>query len=280
MMGNNRDILNYKVFLLDIWGVIYDGFHIYEGVIETLNKLKELNKKVIFFSNVPRRKLTIKGMLEKFAITPDLYHDIVTSGEFSRHELENKTNDFGDSYYYIGAKTAEEVVLDLKSYKKTDGPKNADFAILTSTLNFYEEAMSAVKELVDYKIPLICVNPDKSFVDKNGNLSLCPGSIADVYEKSGGKVFYFGKPYKGIYDFALNGVSKSDVVAVGDSINNDILGANNYGIDSVFVSSGIHRNELEINIGQKAEEDRLKELFKKHSVKPTYVVSLLKNIIE
>ena len=55
---------NYDVLLMDLWGVLYDGHHLYPGALETLHKLRDLKKDVIFFSNVPRRKSTIQENVE------------------------------------------------------------------------------------------------------------------------------------------------------------------------------------------------------------------------
>ena len=39
---------NYDVFLVDLWGVIFDGNYLYDGVLDTLDQLKKMNKKVIY----------------------------------------------------------------------------------------------------------------------------------------------------------------------------------------------------------------------------------------
>jgi ribonucleotide monophosphatase NagD (HAD superfamily) len=62
-------------------------------------------------------------------------------------------------------------------------------------------------------------------------------------------------------------------------MTNDIKGANNMNLDSVLICSGVHRHDLEINIGDMPVEKNLLKLYEKHSLKPTFVVSLLKDII-
>ena len=36
---------DYTHFIIDIWGVIHDGSHVYPGVIENLRKVRESGKK-------------------------------------------------------------------------------------------------------------------------------------------------------------------------------------------------------------------------------------------
>ena len=79
------------------------------------------------------------------------------------------------------------------------------------------------------------------------------GKIAERYEKMGGKVTHFGKPNPRhfhaclenlAFDFDTNAKNIKGVAHVGDSLEHDIAGANDAGIDSVFVLGGIHAKEL------------------------------------
>jgi ribonucleotide monophosphatase NagD (HAD superfamily) len=66
------------------------------------------------------------------------------------------------------------------------------------------------------------------------------GCIGKYYERLGGKVVYFGKPYKEIFEYAKQFVNPSDRIAmVGDTPWTDILGAVNAGLNSVLVTTGI-----------------------------------------
>jgi ribonucleotide monophosphatase NagD (HAD superfamily) len=68
----------------------------------------------------------------------------------------------------------------------------------------------------------------------------------------GGEVLYAGKPYRPIYDMALakaelaagRKIPLSRVLAVGDSVRTDLKGARTLGVDFLFVTSGIHAEEL------------------------------------
>jgi ribonucleotide monophosphatase NagD (HAD superfamily) len=72
----------------------------------------------------------------------------------------------------------------------------------------------------------------------------------------GGEVLYAGKPYRPIYDMALAKAQESwkaaagrklrlkRVMAIGDSVRTDLTGARTYGADFLFVTSGIHAEEL------------------------------------
>ena len=74
----------------------------------------------------------------------------------------------------------------------------------------------------------------------------CAGAIADLYEGLGGTVRWYGKPHPAIYEHALGlggNPDKSAVLAIGDALATDVLGAARQVIDCVFVTGGIHAGE-------------------------------------
>ena len=46
---------------------------------------------------------------------------------------------------------------------------------------------------------------------------LCAGSIAMVFEKMGGEVIYFGKPYPEVYNQSINNKNKK-ILCIGDNL--------------------------------------------------------------
>ena len=89
---------------------------------------------------------------------------------------------------------------------------------------------------------MICTNPDL-IVDRGNKRELCAGSVAAVFEKMGGKVIYFGKPYPEVYNQSIDNKNKK-VLSIGDNLNTDIKGANLLNYDSLLISNGIHKNEI------------------------------------
>jgi ribonucleotide monophosphatase NagD (HAD superfamily) len=67
-----------------------------------------------------------------------------------------------------------------------------------------------------------------------------------VFEKMGGKVVYFGKPYPEVYNQSIDNYNKK-VLSIGDNLNTDIKGANLLNYDSLLISNGIHKNEIQNN---------------------------------
>ena len=98
---------------------------------------------------------------------------------------------------------------------------------------------------------MVCANPD-IVVERGDTLVYCAGALADAYGALGGEVLYCGKPHPPIYQAALAAAATARggaavplerVLAIGDSVRTDLKGAAALGIDSLFVTSGIHAEE-------------------------------------
>ena len=55
---------NYDIILCDIFGVIHNGVELYDKSLEMLETFQSNNKKVILFSNAPRRADLVQQQLE------------------------------------------------------------------------------------------------------------------------------------------------------------------------------------------------------------------------
>ena len=90
--------------------------------------------------------------------------------------------------------------------------------------------------------PMLCLNPDLEVVKITGERFACAGVIAHQYAAMGGKVIWFGKPHRAVYvqsDQLLQPIAKDRILAVGDSLETDIPGAQAYGLDNMLVTGGI-----------------------------------------
>jgi HAD superfamily hydrolase (TIGR01459 family) len=127
---------------------------------------------------------------------------------------------------------------------------------------------------------MICANPDV-VVERGDKLVYCAGAIADLYAAAGGDVTYAGKPYRPIYEQALaiagaaraRPVEHRRVLAIGDSVRTDIKGAEAFGIDSLFVTAGIHAEEL--GARNNPDTSALSDIFAAAGVAPKAVMRRL-----
>ena len=122
---------------------------------------------------------------------------------------------------------------DFKKNKKVT-IERADFILCTGFLENEENSLDFYKNFLKKYInkKMICTNPDL-IVHRGSKQEYCAGTLASIFEKLGGYVVYFGKPYPEIYNFCIKKDEK--VLIIGDNIRTDIKGANNMHLDSILI---------------------------------------------
>lgn len=252
----------YDAFILDLWGVIHDGTALYPGVAETLAHLHGAGKEVVFLSNAPRVSAKAQAVLDNLGIPRTHYQAIVTSGQVAHDILREDTQWLGTKYYYLGPSKDEDILSDLADYTRVSDPAQADFVLNTGYEYDYQphdEVLPLLDRLIEFDLPLLCVNPDHEVVKIDGTQMLCAGALAAAYEERGGIVECIGKPHEDVYERALNILGTERVLCVGDNPATDIDGANREGLDSLLILGGI--------LSAKGETPALDK------VKPTYTLS-------
>ena len=242
---------DYNVFLFDQWGVIHNGKKLYPNVEKIFEYLLEEKKIIYVVSNSGKKSLDNIGRLKQMGANFILKAEIITSGDVCLNyliESKGPCKNIGLKYYPIGI---DYPLLKNTKFNKTINLEEADFLLLTSTAGFndFEKAHSHMRKALKLNIPLICSNPDILGISGN-DVHPSTGDLALYYKKIGGKTYIFGKPGHEIYEYVLTKSSKNknEILMIGDSLFNDIAGANNFGIDSLLIKNGIHSKNFSENI--------------------------------
>lgn len=273
-LNNLSDIDDhYDVFLIDLWGVIHNGIAAFDNVIPVLQSLKQKKKMVFFITNAPRRSFVISQQLEDFGIEQKLYDKIISSGELTWLSIKEKYQK--KNCLIIGPPRDFHLVEGL-DISVVDKDSNVDIILNTGPWgddDSLENYTDLLDSLAKKKSHMICSNPDKTVV-RGENFMICAGLLAEYYEKIGGKVEYYGKPYKQIYEHCFNFFEKKNtrVLAIGDSLENDIKGANALNFDSLLITDGIHR---EVNNNNDVDKQKLDGLIKTKNIFPDFFMRKL-----
>ncbi len=276
--------INFNAFIIDIWGVLWDGIEPYKHSKSTLKKLREKNKPVILLSNAPRRSDLVASRLLSIGIDKSFYNTIISSGEVCREDClanNNKLTKLGYNYYFIGQEEDKDIAKDLK-IKEVNNLKQSSFILVCGTRSFsdtLDDYKTELDEGLKYNLPLICANPDRIVIRQNGDILICAGLMADYYQNNGGKVIRYGKPFKRVFEKSFkyfqnlnSNIKSNNILVIGDSLETDILGADKIGFTSLLVANGIHKNELFSNKKLQLSKNLLVKLFKEFSVSPKYVI--------
>ena len=244
-----HDISNqYEIYFVDLWGVIHNGIKLFDNAVQVLRELKKINKKVILISNAPRLKKTVKKFLEKLNFDLDLVEMLITSGDVTQNYILKNKDKF---FYHLGPKKDADLFENVINISKNS--ENCLEIVCTGLIDEIGHNISDYQNLFETYInknkTFVCANPDE-VVSRGNKIEFCAGALAKYYKKLGGKVTYFGKPHHHIYDFAKielerrvdRKIQKKEILAVGDNLKTDILGAQNFNIDSLLILNGIYKD--------------------------------------
>ena len=232
---------DYDLFYIDLWGVIHNGIKLHEKATIVLQELLKKNKNFVLLTNAPRPNRTVVNFLEKLGMDKVFIRHIFTSGEAALNYLKKFL--FDKKFYHLGPPRDFDLFYSFESNRCTD-INESEYLLCTGLFDDHDKDLTYYKNLLEKHInkKMICTNPDL-IVDRGDIRELCAGSVALVFEKMGGDVIYFGKPYPEVYNQSIDNKNKK-ILAIGDNLNTDIKGANLLNYDSLIISNGIHKNEI------------------------------------
>jgi HAD superfamily hydrolase (TIGR01459 family) len=240
----------YDVVLSDVWGVIHNGVAAFAEACEALARFRTQGGSVVLITNAPRPGAVVVKLLDRLAVPHEAYDAIVSSGDVTRAVMAAHP---GKNVFHIGPERDLPIFDGLGL--RFAPLEQADYAVCTGLADDEVETPEDYRPLLmrlrERGLFMICGNPDL-VVERGERLVYCAGAVADLYRSLGGDVLYAGKPHRPIYDESLKKAAAlrghapplSRVLAIGDSVRTDLRGAVDYGIDCLFVTAGIHAEEL------------------------------------
>jgi HAD superfamily hydrolase (TIGR01459 family) len=269
----------YDALLSDVWGVVHNGLAATREATDALERFRHAGGTVVLISNAPRPGAGVVEMLDRLGVPRTAYDDIVTSGDVARELVAARP---GATVHHIGPARDRPIFSALEL--RFGSVEAADYVVCTGLFDDETETPEHYRDLLARMrargLLMLCANPDL-VVERGDKLVYCAGAIADLYGTMGGDVIYTGKPHRPIYEQALRAVAAvrgvapaaARVLAIGDSVRTDLKGAAGAGLDCLFITGGIHAEEL----GHRDAPDlaRLGLIFSEAGVRPRAVMRRL-----
>jgi HAD superfamily hydrolase (TIGR01459 family) len=247
-------LAGYEVILCDVWGVLHDGRKAYDGAGAALSEFRRRGGTVVLVSNAPVPGAGVENVLKSTGVRRDCWDAIVSSGDIALGHIAER----GFKRLHRVGPAGRDSLL----FTALPGPHTAlaeaDAIVCSGLADDIRETVADYRPLIDmgltHRLPFVCANPDL-VVDVGGVRHLCAGSIAEVYEREGGEVFWAGKPHPSAYGSAIKRAADlrggdtplSRVLGIGDAVRTDLASAAGLGVDAIFVTSGIHNEETMID---------------------------------
>ena len=249
-----KKLKNKKFFLLDMDGTLYLDDNLFEGVIEFLQYIKDIDGRYLFFTNNSSKN--IDKYVEKLLLLgiKSTSNDFLTSTYATIFYLKQKNY---NKIYALGTKSFKGQLMQ-EGLNITDTLED-DIDCLCmgfdTELTFQKLEDSCI--LLGRDIDYIATNPDLVCPTVFGSVPDC-GSVSEMlYNATGKKPFFIGKPNSLMVDLAVQrtGFSREQTALIGDRLYTDIACAANAQITGIFVLSG----------------EGTKDDIHKYGVKPDYI---------
>lgn len=277
---------DYDAAFVDLWGCVHDGVRAYPAATTALQAFRAAGKTAILVTNSPRPWNEVQKQLDAMGVPRDAYDAIASSGDSARAAMfrgvvGGKVRFIGqpvETTFFEPMKIIEDpteisrVPLEEAEGIVCTGPEDpmADPAVYRPQFLYAKQK----------GLKLLCANPD-IVVDRGETREWCAGALAALYTEMGGESLYFGKPHPPIYDLARRRMNAIDrpaddarILAIGDGIGTDIAGALGEGIDSLFITGGLAREET--MTGGAPDDARLRAFLDQHQIEATYAIGALR----
>ncbi|MFX1316441.1 MAG: HAD-IIA family hydrolase [Promethearchaeota archaeon] len=232
----NEKLKNVKGILSDIDGTLYFKGTPIPDAIETINKLRNLGLKLLFFTNTDSKTpKTILKILKDYGFTiyeEEIYTPIIALKEFLSRYPKKKS-------YFVTTREVEQEFQDFPSIESDEVP---DFVILGDFHDNWDvHRLNEAFKYVFKGAKLLGTQGNIYYLDRNGEPIIDTGSFVHMISNAA-KITpkIFGKPSKEYFLQAIEklNLSENEVLVIGDDIESDIQGAINAGINGILVKTG------------------------------------------
>ncbi len=228
----------YEAFFFDAFGTFYAQREVlYPGALEMYRKVRKAKKPMRLVTNAASASVSqLEESLDRMQIPFDA-SEIVSSGDlFPAFAKENGIREA----FYIG-RPGGAAFLEAANVRISENPSEA--TVIVSATGKEESFFDrAVKILKRKGARLVVLNPDAWAPRIGKPRDPVSGAYAHrLYLEAKPQVFYFGKPFREIFDTALSTLPHPmRTIMIGDTLATDIGGAKNAGIDAALL---VGRNE-------------------------------------
>lgn len=268
----------YDVLLCDVWGVLHNGVDSFAAASSALSRARQAGLTVVLITNAPRPFAGVAQQIHALGVPEASYDRIVTSGDVTRELIRNAPRQI----FHLGPDRDETLYdgLDIELVEE----READVVVCTGFFDDETETPEDYAEMLtrlrSRNLPFICANPD-IVVERGDRLIWCAGALARDYSQLGGRTLIAGKPHRPIYEAsvaaaeAVRGkpVDRSRILAIGDGMLTDIKGADQFGIDALYISGGIHAGDYVM--GGVHDLEKLLAFLHKHGSNPVATMPAL-----
>jgi HAD superfamily hydrolase (TIGR01450 family) len=251
-------LARYDVFLLDAYGVLVSSGGALPGAASFLHRLNRAGKQSLIVSNdASRSPASSATRYQRFGLPVDADR-ILTSGLLLRDHFA-RCGLIGARCIVLGTDDSEAYVRQAGGEVVRPDDDSATAVVVADDDGYpFLDTLNEVLTVLLRRLgrgdhtSLVLPNPDLVFPRGPDAYGITAGAIAATIEavlrlrdpEGAHRFVPLGKPHAPMFEAAVArfpGVDRRRMVMLGDQLGTDILGAQQFGLDSVLVETGIAR---------------------------------------
>lgn len=245
--GKDAEPMDYKsmrLFLFDMDGTIYLGYDLFPFTSELLATIREQGHSYLFMTNNSSKSVADYVVKMKKLGIDAVPEDFITSSQVTAMYLLD---------HYDGKKLYVSGTESFKRELESAGVKNIydtyrddiDVVVMGFDTELTFRKLEDVSKLLVRDLPFIAANPDLVCPTEFGYVPDCGSVCGMIYNATGKKPYYIGKPRPEMPLYAMERmktidplITKENTLVIGDRIYTDIACGVNAGVNSLLVLSG------------------------------------------
>lgn len=279
----------YDALFCDLWGCLHNGHAPYPAAVAALQAFRRTGGRVVLLTNAPRPARFVIATLDRMGVPRDAWDLVVSSGDAAQYAMLHGA--VGHRVWHLGPAKDDGFFTDYPPEFAGDhiervALEEAEGIVCTGPFDELAEVPEDYRARLlharEKGLKFLCANPDL-VVDYGDRRIYCAGALAALYSDMGGESLYFGKPHPPIYDLARRELAAltgrepeaAGILAIGDGIGTDILGAAGEGIDALFVTGGLAAEEFGADF-ENPDPARLRAWLAARQMAPAYSIGRLR----
>jgi glycerol 3-phosphatase-2 len=227
----------YDALFIDLDGVVYRGDEVVPAASEVLDRVRDLDVKLLFLTNnSARTPQQVAERLRKLGVRADPT-EILTSA-LATAALLRREPPTGRSAYVIGEGGVRQALASVGIDVLDGEPERADLVVVGWDRSVDYAKLKTASLLVERGARLIATNADVSYPAADGMWPGAGAILAAVTATTGATPTIVGKPAQPLFQAAVERTSARRPLMVGDRLDTDIGGARAMGFDSLLVMTG------------------------------------------
>lgn len=244
--GDFSKLCDIRLFLFDMDGTLYLGYNLFPFAKELLRSIREQGKTYLFMTNNSSK--SVGAYVEKLARLgiEAREDDFITSSQATALYINSKLKK-GIKLYVAGTKSFRDELSAAGINVSCEYSGDIEGIVMGFDTELTFKKLDEVSKLLTEKpdIPYIAANPDLVCPTEYGYVPDCGSVCGMLYNATGRKPYYIGKPRPEMAELAVEKIRRRDALVtkettlvIGDRMYTDIACGINAGVKTMLVLSG------------------------------------------